>query len=48
MIEKNAVFHTVRETQDHGAFNSWAAVESGSALVWGEQHARILHWSDRE
>lgn len=48
VIEKNAVFHTVRETQDHGAFNSWAAVESGSALVWGEQHARILHWSDRE
>lgn len=23
LIEKNAVFDTVRETQDHGAFNSW-------------------------
>lgn len=23
LIEKNAVFHTVLETQDHGAFNSW-------------------------
>lgn len=23
VLEKNAVFHTVRETNDHGAFNSW-------------------------
>ena len=36
VIEKNAVFHTVRETQDHGAFNSW-----GRDRYWDYRYDRM-------
>lgn len=36
VIEKNAVFHTVRETQDHGAFNSW-----GRDRYWDAGYAKM-------
>lgn len=35
-IEKNIVFHTVRETQDHGAFNSW-----GRDRFWDPRYSEM-------